>query len=132
MRQTMVLCLLLSAGGLMVGCGGTPKAMAVCKELEAVGVAENCQEQKAPSGVAAVAKERVVFQTPKIATELPGEVLTFNEDRDYLNTVKAYNQLGTFNAMHRYGSAERRVFVAIDETVPVELAGKAKAVVEAL
>ena len=132
MHERSFTCLLLSACGLMVACSGQPKAMAVCKQLEAVGVAEGCEEKKALSGVTAIAKERVVFRTPKFSTELPGEVLTFDEDAHYVNTVKTYGQLGTYNGMHRYGSKERRVFVAIDGTVPAEVAEKAKGVVEAL
>ena len=131
MRQILLSCLMVTASGIALGCAGTPKAMQVCKELEAAGVAVNCQEKPAPSGPAAIAKERVVFDIPKIATELPGEVLTFNENRDYLNTVKTYNQLGTYNGMHRHGSAERRLFVAIDGAAPPELAEKAKQAVDA-
>ena len=132
MGKILLYCLMMTASATAWGCSSTPKAMDVCKKLEAAGVAANCQEKPAPSGPAAIAKERVIFDIPKIATELPGEVMTFNEDRDYLNTVKTYNALGTYNGMHRHGSAKRRVFVAIDGAAPPELAEKAKQVVDAL
>jgi len=132
MRQILISCLVVMGCGLALGCGGPPKAMQVCKALEGAGVAENCKEQPAPSGPAAIAKERVIFDVPKIATELPGEVLTFNENRDYLNTVKTYNQLGTYNGMRRQGNPKRRVFVAFDGAAPPELADKAQGVLDAL
>jgi hypothetical protein len=120
---------LLSLGATLLGCSGQPSALEVCKKLEGAGIAENCREgQKV--GASAVAKEKVEFDVPKLATNRPSEVLVFGADAEFLNTVKTYNALGTHNGMHRYGNAKRRVFVAIHEDAPAELADKTQKIVD--
>ncbi len=105
--------------------------MEVCKKLEAVGAAENCRPGQ-KTGASAIAKDKADFDVPKMVTNRPSEVLIFSEDREFLNTVKTYNELGTNNGMHRYGNPKRRVFVAIHEDASAELAEKAKKVVDGL
>jgi len=121
----------LSVVAILPGCGGQPSAMEVCKKLEAAGIAENCREGQ-KTGASAIAKEKAEFDVPKLAANRPSEVLTFNQDREFLNTVKTYNELGTHNGMHRYGNANRRVFVAIHEDAAAELADKAQKIVDEL
>jgi hypothetical protein len=104
--------------------------MEVCKQLEGAGVAANCREGR-KEGPSLIAKEMAEFDVPGVSGRT-SEVLTFNEDREYALTVKTYDEKGSTNAMHLYGSRERRVFVAIHEKAPPELAEKAKKVVEAL
>jgi hypothetical protein len=131
MARRLLSCILFSCGGLVLACSGQPTAMEVCKKLEGVGVAENCRDGQ-KIGPSAIAKEKVEFDVPKLAANRPSEVLTFDQDREFMNTVKSYNELGTYNGMHRIGNAKRRVLVAIHEEAAAELADRAKKVVDEL
>ena len=121
---------LLTAAVAAIGCGGQPSAMEVCKKLEGAGVASNCREGK-KQGPAAIAKELVIFDVVGL-TGRPGEVMVFDERREYLNTVKTYNHLGTYNAMRRHGNDDKLVFVAFNERASDELDQKAKEIVDSL
>jgi len=121
---------LLAAVVAVVGCGGQPAAMEVCKKLEGAGVASNCREGK-KQGPAAIAKELVVFDVVGLAGR-PGEVMVFGERREYVNTVKTYNHLGTYNAMRRHGNEDKLVFVAFNEKASEALDQKSKEVVDSL
>jgi hypothetical protein len=131
MAQRLLSTVWWCVGAILVGCSGQPSALEVCKKLEAAGIAENCREGQ-KYGASAIAKEKAEFDLPKIPTNRPSEVLTFNQDREFLNTVKTYNEFGTHNGMHRYGNSNRRVFVAIHEDAPAELADKAEKIVDGL
>jgi hypothetical protein len=130
MAHRLLSCTLLLFGATLVACSGQPSAMSVCKKLEAEGVATNCRVGQ-KSGAAAVAKERVEFDVPKVGGK-PGEVLVFAEEREYLITVSTYNRIGAYNGLNRFGSRDRLVFTAFSEHAAPELAEKAQKVIEAL
>ena len=131
MANRLHLCTLVPLVALAAACS-KPSAMEVCKKLEGVGVAKDCRVGK-KTGPAAIAKERVEFDLPiSIVSGTPGEVLTFNEDREYNNTLRTYNQRGSTNALHRIGSRDALVFTAFSESAPPEFAENAQKVFDDL
>lgn len=114
----------------LFGCSSHPSAAAVCKKLEAVGIAKSCKAS-APAAINARASEEAVFDLVGVSGKT-GHVLAFAKQDDFDATVKAYEAAAFLAGSHRYGSQRALVFVQLNSDADVETGRKAKAVVDGL
>lgn len=126
MTKTMVLALTLLAG-----CGGGgPTAEAVCKKIEAAGLATGCKETK-PGGLGATSDSTWVADLPSV----PGktvQVMHLPSDDTFNQTTKGYEGAAVLAGPHRYGNAGKRIFVQANKDLSLEDGKKLKALVDGL
>ena len=129
MRTNLVL--MIAVAVVVAACGSSkPTAMAVCKKLEAEGVASNCREDK-PGGLGAAAVERAQFDLPSVPGE-GGAIMRFDREEFYSSTEDAFGKAAMLAGPHRYGSKKALIFVQMNEGASLDVGKKTKAVVEAL
>ena len=104
--------------------------MDACKKLEAAGVAANCREDL-PGGLGAAAVEKALFDLPSVPGK-GGQVLRFEKEAYYEQTVDAFAAAALLAGPHRYGSKSKLIFVQMNDGAPLEVGKKAKEVVEGL
>jgi tetrahydromethanopterin S-methyltransferase subunit D len=120
--------LLLSVAVVLVGCGGTPTAMSVCKQLEGAGIGTGCKEEK-PGGMfaAATAKAELTLPNGKMC-----QCLQFEKPEHVDAIVEAMTGAAMLVGPHRYASSKAKIVVQCNEEMGLEEGKKVKAMVEAL
>jgi hypothetical protein len=56
--------------------------------------------------------------------------MVHEKDEDYQATVKVYEALAVVAGSHRYGNPSKRIFVQLNEALPIDIGKKAKAIVD--
>lgn len=82
------------------------------------------------AGISSWARERSDVRLVNGA--MLGQVLTFDEDADFLKTIEKASDGAIFLGPHRYHSARSRVFVLLDDAAPAEVGDRVKAAVASL
>jgi hypothetical protein len=111
-------------------CSKPPTPMSVCQSLTNSGIAAACHEEQ-PKGLGARANAEAVFDLPSVPGH-GGGVYSFASDEDYKATVDAFAAMATLAGAHRYGNPSRRIFVQLNESAPLDVGKKTKALVDSL
>jgi hypothetical protein len=127
--QLFAVGLALTAAAL-TSCSKPITALQVCQKLQEAGVAANCRAGK-PSGLGANATEAADFDLPSVPGH-GGLVLRCDTVQAYEGTVRGYDDAKVLAGPHRYGNADRKVFVQFNESATMDVGAKARAVVQGL
>lgn len=112
------------------GCVRTVTAAEVCGQLDAAGVAANCRAER-PNGIGAAAAEKQVFDL-RSSPGATGQVLRFESVQAYDRAAFTFDDVGVFNNTFRRGFPERRILVQMHESVSLDDARRARAVIDDL
>lgn len=121
-----VACALLGTSCAKSGTAARPSAIAVCVQLQNLALVTNCEPER-PGEVSASARDKVKFS---VENYFPGQVLTFATAADYDRTVAAFSASAGFAASHRFGNAQRLVFIQLNEKVSAAFSARIRQVIE--
>ena len=115
---------------LLISCSKPPTSMEVCKKLEAAGQASNCV-QGTPGGLGAGAREKVDFDLPSVPGH-KGQIMAFDRDDMYEQTVKSYLQTVLLAGKHQYGNPKKRIFAQLNKGLSNENGDKVRDIINDL